>query len=127
MNVPRMPGNQVRLRDSTDRRVLPDSPIRAVGAEAELARLPLGDPLRVVVAARDTRVELVLRDRQLVLAKGGLPQQVVEYPEDGVEVPLQAGETDLGGVDVGRGLDLGRARFQKVIELVARLRLRATG
>src|SRR3954453_18755015 len=54
-------------------------------------------------------------------------QYVDERFEYVIEIALETGKTDGGGVRASARLDLGCAYFQEVIELVAGLRLRAAG
>ena len=63
----------------------------------------------------------LLRQIELVGAEFGRAQQVNEDFENVVEVSLQAGERNGGGVGVAVGFNFGGADFEVVVELVAGL------
>ena len=98
--------------------------LRAVG---QLRGLAAGDAIDVVVAAGDGVEIFLLRQVKLVGAEFRIAQQVVEDLEDVVEIGLQAGQGNGGGIGVAVGLDFGGADFEIVIQLIAGLRLGAAG
>src|SRR4030095_3599313 len=85
------------------------------------------DPGGLVVAAGDARVDLVLRDRELLLAELGAEQELEPGGEDRVEALLQAVPAEGGRVERGAALDAGAPRLELVVELVAGPVLRAAG
>src|SRR4029450_13094047 len=102
-----VPRQQVLARHRSDRRELRGARVGRFLAVAELARLARGDPGGVVVAPRDAGVDLVLRDRELLLADPGAACQLEPGREDLVEALLQAVPADGRGVEPGAALDAG--------------------
>ena len=87
----------------------------------------MSDFADLVVAAGDAVVFFFLGDVDFVGAEFGIPQHVDEDLEDIVEVGLQAGEADGGGVWAAAGFDFRGADFKEVVELIAGLGLGAAG
>src|SRR6185503_12195191 len=117
----------VLSRHRRDRRVLRRARVRRFLAVAELARLARRDSRRVVVPPRDARLQLALRERELVVTELGAAQELEPGGEDGIEALLQAVPGEDRRVQAGSALDARAARLELVVELVARLRLRPAG
>ena len=80
----------------------------------------------VVVAAGDGCLPALLGEVDLVGAELRTAQQVEEHFEYVVEIGLQAGEGDGGGIGVAAGFDFGGADFEKIVQLIAGLGLGAS-
>ena len=127
INVLLVPVQQVLAGDRGNRRVLGNAGVRIVLAVGDDAAFAMHDGIHVVVAARNFRVHLLLRQFQLVRPELGIVQQVEKHIEHGIEVALQAVERNRSRVRLVVGFDLGRARFQEVVHLIAGLGLGAAG
>src|ERR1039458_3645051 len=80
-----------------------------------------------VMAAGDAVAFFLLGDVDFFGAELRVLQDVDEGLEYVVEVSLEAGEVDRGGVRTAAGFHLGRADFEEVVELITGLGLGAAG
>src|SRR5579864_1789793 len=85
----------------------------------------MGDLANFVVALRNVVEHFLLSDVDFVGAEFGILQHVYKGLEDIVEIAFQTRPTDRGGVRTAAGFYFGRAHFEKVVELITGLGLRA--
>ena len=127
MNVGFVPVEQILAGDGGDGGVLRLARVRIVGSIRQLGGFARGDSADFIIAPRDAVVGLLLRQVEFVGAKFGILQQVDEDFEDIVEIAFQAGQADGGRIGTAAGFHFGGAHFEKVVELIAGLRLGAAG
>src|SRR5581483_3399398 len=112
-------GGQVFAGDGVNRVVFRLAAVRIVGAVSDARRKPVHDGAHLVVAARNAALHARFGQVDLVLAEGGIAQQLDGELEDVFEILLQAGKRNRGGDRAGGGLDARGARFELVVHLVA--------
>src|ERR1035441_8630751 len=122
-----VPVDQVLARDGGDGRVRGHAGVGIVGAIGQLDGFALGNFADLVVAAGDAVAFFLLGDVDFFGAELRVLQDVDEGLEYVVEVSLEAGEVDRGGVRTAAGFHLGRADFEEVVELITGLGLGAAG
>src|SRR5579863_5555693 len=87
----------------------------------------MGNLADLVVAAGDSIFLTLFCNFNFVGAELGVLQNVDESFKDIVEVALQARKTDRRGVRAPTGLNFRGTNFEEVVQLIAGLRLRASG
>ncbi len=127
MDVFAVPVDQVLARDGCNGCVFGLACVRIVGSIGKFDGLALRNLTDLVIAPGDGIFFSFFGDVDLVCAELRMLQHVDEDFEDIVEIALQAGKADAGGVRTTSGFNFGRADFEKVVELIAGLRLGATG
>ena len=127
MHVLAVPVDQVLTGDGFYGRVFGIPSVRIVGSVGEFDGLTMRNLTDVVIAARDGVFFSFLGNVDFVSAELGMLQHVDEDFENVVEIALQAGKADAGGIRTTSGFNFGRTDFEEVVELIAGLRLGATG
>ena len=127
INVLLVPVQQVLAGDRGNGRVLRHARVRIVLAVGDDRGSRDARWSRRRRCGARCRVHLLLGELQLVVAELGIVQQIEKHLEHGIEVALQAVERDGGRVGLIVGFDLGGARLQEVVHLIAGLGLGAAG